>query len=618
MTFSPLISENKQLAPAYLQKYDLRTRYTRIFTHAWDFIVKKTPSAAWQSLRKYKLTEQKLWYKYTNKDVILGVRFGTITTYGLYDIDDNSPYHPDGQKEAIERLQSELEEWGICRVVPIQSSSNKGIHLYFFLDRPVSTFRLACVMRNASANAGLILSGGQLEAFPNTKAYNSLYQGHRLPLQDGSFLLDEEYNPYSKSLEEFLTAAGWSAAGNDSDLLAQRLEEAYDWYKVQSRRQPQPIDSEFLEQVEYARREIKEGFFYKIRQAVEEGFDDFHQTNDLLLTIGKLGRLLHGLSGKQLIDYIRETVVSCPGYVEYCRHKHEILRRCQDVARWAEKKWSPYRSTPRQTVSYRKIKESLREKTNRNQEREDNARSRIAQAVVYIENSRGVLPRKVGERIELLRSITKELFGISVSDATLKKPENLSLWHPKHREEVHPLTEKFMVQERLEVVAVEEASTPTLTNEVLEAENDQTVTQTTLHSKALSCKPYKKQSRPRDVVCQNDVEKDSPKLASLAECKETVQTLPFMKGNEMDFSKCFYRYTGKTAIATVWKPGGCIEFESITFNQIVQIFELRDVHKNATSHLEHSVFAVVKPKDSNWESGIQIQFSELEFEELSL
>jgi hypothetical protein len=46
----------------------------------------------------------------------------------------------------------------------------------------------------------------------------------------------------------------------------------------------------------------------------------------------------------------------------------------------------------------------------------------------------GELPARVGESKLAIRNVTKDLFGISVSDATLKKPENLPLWHPAYRE----------------------------------------------------------------------------------------------------------------------------------------------------------------------------------------
>ena len=470
MAFSPRYPENNGQEPDNYTEYTLRQRFHRIFSHGWDFIIKETPESAWKSVKKYKLTEQKAWYKYTDSEEILGLRFGQETTHGMYDIDLGSIHDPRKQEESLRLLEGELEEWGIVRFVLLQSSYRQGLHLYFFLAKPVNTFRLACVMNKAASEVGIEIKRGQLETFPNTKGYNRLFNGHRLPLQQGSYLLDKDYIPYSNRLEDFLDAAEWSEAGNDVDLLESRLDEAYEWFKALKNKQriyqPTPEDKDFLEQIEYAQREIKEGFLNQIRIRVEKGLDDFHQTNDLLLTIGKLARLLHGLSEKKLIKYIRETIVSCPGYAQYCRHKHEIERRCKDVARYAEKQWFPYRSSlPQDRPTYKYIKSALTDKTNLNKESKQKARARIKMAVEQIERERKEgLPKKVGECKLLIRNVTKEQFGISVSDATLKKAENLPLWHPKYRVKPNPAEPQEQIEEEpvVKEIEVEEQETTTV------------------------------------------------------------------------------------------------------------------------------------------------------------
>ena len=355
MSFSGSSSDNNRQNLSHFSLYALRQKFHQLFPHGWDFILKETTESDWKTIKKYKLTEQKLWYKYTDSEQIIGLRFATETRHGLYDIDWGSIHDPREQEKSLRSLKAQLEMWGIFCFVLLQSSYSKGLHLCFFLDRPINTFRLACVMNKAAEDAGLEIKRGQLETFPNTKRYNSLFNGHRLPLQQGSYLLDKDYTPYSDRLEDFISAAEWSAKGNDTDLLESRLEEAYDWFKVKKNQEriynPTPEDKDFIEQVEYAQREIKEGFLNKIRIEVEQGFTGNGETNDLLLTIAKLGRILYGLSGQQYIDYIKETVTSCPGYVRYCRHKHEIDRRCAEVARYGEKTMVslPNSSAPRQT-----------------------------------------------------------------------------------------------------------------------------------------------------------------------------------------------------------------------------------------------------------------------------
>jgi hypothetical protein len=614
--------EKPDRTPASLTEFALRDRFYQKFPHSWDFIAKETPDSPWKSISKYRLTEQKLWYKYTDPNQILGVRFGTTTNYGMYDIDVTSPCHPFADEKSLQKLIWELEDWGISNLFDIQSSSSQGIHLYFCLAKPVSSFKLACLMTKAAYDAGLTVKNGQLETFPNTKAYGSQYQGHRLPLQEGSFLLDKDYVPYSNRLEDFLDAAEDSAAANDVELLESRLDEAYEWYKAEKRKNrfsnPTPANKELLEQIEYAQREIQEGFLHKIRLCVENGWDDFHQTNDLLLSIGKLGRLAYGLSGDKLVKYIRETAVSCRGYAEYCRHKHEIRRRAVEVARWSEKKWSPYGTYPKQSVTYRHIKESLSDRTNRNDERKYNAQNRIVQAIEHLEKELGELPRKVGERIALLRTISKKLFGMTISDATLKKPENLPLWHPKHREEnlsSQPLSEETpVVREKCpEPEELTEAET-----EEKQPENDRPVEQPVLHPESPSAEVSSDESTPSPVIRQNDENPKTPKSLPAIDCKKSVYTSPLMKGLMLDFCNTLYEHLGTTKIATVSKPGGKVEFGFIHQKEIVEILELRDSQKNETEIIQNAFFAMVKPKNSNWESGIQIQLSDLKLSSILL
>lgn len=196
MTFSPLSPQNNLNNSNIFAVYAQRERFHRLFTQGWDFILKETPESNWKTVKKFKLTAQKCWYKYTDPQQIIGLRFGTETNYGLYDIDWGSKHHPREQEESLRSLKEQLEEYGIVGFVLLQSSSSQGLHLYFFLDRPINTFRLACVMNKAAFEAGIEIKRGQLETFPNTKRYNSRFNGHRLPLQQGSCLLNKDYVPY--------------------------------------------------------------------------------------------------------------------------------------------------------------------------------------------------------------------------------------------------------------------------------------------------------------------------------------------------------------------------------------------------------------------------------------
>ncbi|MEL6911516.1 MAG: hypothetical protein AAFO85_15090 [Cyanobacteria bacterium J06598_4] len=533
--------------------YALREKFSQLFPHGWDFIVKETAESTWKTIKKYKLTEQKCWYKYTDPEQIIGLRFGTETTHGLYDIDWGSIHDPREQEKSLSALKAELELYGIVSFVLLQSSDSGGLHLYFFLDRPVNTFRLACVMNKAAVEAKLKIERGQLETFPNTKRYNSLFNGHRLPLQQGSYLLDKDYTPYSSRLDHFLDATDWSAERNDTDLLESKLDEAYEWFKAQKNSSrvysPTPEDKEFIEQVDYARREIKEGFLNKIRTVVEQGFTGEHETNELLLTIAKLGRILYGLSGQSYIDYIAETITSAPGYVKYCRHKHEIKRRCTEVARYGEQHWYPYRSSlPQNRSTYQKIKQSLTNQTNLNHERQHNARSRITTAVAIIAQQ-GQLPERVGECKLAIRNVTKELFGISVSDRTLNKPDNLPLWHPKHRQpENQPNNEPTIELETAEqhnptpLPTTDNTTTNESNNPETRSPNSKTpptksassIIQKKLQPEPPNNNQYKERATPLYVIRKNEPNPKPTKSIPSNNFEISCHTLPLMKGVLLD------------------------------------------------------------------------------------
>jgi hypothetical protein len=530
VAFSPLSLENNPENTNIFAEYTQRERFHRLFTHGWDFILKETTKSTWKTVKKFKLTEQKCWYKYTDPQQIIGLRFGKETNYGLYDIDWGSIHDPREQEKSLNLLKAELEEWGIVDFVLLQSSESQGLHLFFFLNRPLNTFRLACVMNKAAVDAGIEIKRGQLETFPNTKKYNSRFNGHRLPLQQGSYLLDKDYTPYSDRLEDFLSAADWSAARNDTDLLESRLESAYEWYKAQKNQEriynPTPEDREFIEQVDYAQREIKEGFLNQIRIAIKQGFTGEGETNDLLLTIAKLGRIYYGLTGQTYIDYIKETVMACPGYLEYCRHQREIDRRCSEVARYGEKQWYPYRtSKPENRSTYQYLKNSITNQTNLNLEKQHNAQSRIKQAVAQIKQNGVKLPEKVGECKLAIRNVTKELFGISVSDATLSKPENLPLWHPKYRlTKCHPFP--ALQRRGLRVTVGEDI----ISTEAPQPEPPINVIQKALQPEQPNNNQSKNHATPLHVIRKNDPNQEPLKALPSIESKISCHTLPYMKG----------------------------------------------------------------------------------------
>ncbi len=154
---------------------------------------------------------------------ILGKRFGKLTNYLLIDIDINSPFHP--RNDGIDPILAAMESLGLCRYLLLRSSDSHGLHIYFPLTEPVSSWGIACAAHAALTAAGITIAGGICELFPNKKAFNAEHNGHRLPLQDGSFILDNDFRCISNAKAVFLQQWQLCAAGQDDALLAELLTE---------------------------------------------------------------------------------------------------------------------------------------------------------------------------------------------------------------------------------------------------------------------------------------------------------------------------------------------------------------------------------------------------------
>ena len=436
MSFSGSFPENPDRYLPTSKEYALREQFYSWFDHAWDFIIKDTPDAEWRTIKKYFLTKEKLWYKYNDLLTIIGVRFGQYTKHAVVDLDSGGLLHPYSNEEAYRRVRWALEDIGLIDAVTVRSSESEGLHLCYFFKEKVPTFKLACAMRWALERAGFEIKPGQLEIFPNTKQFKkhqkgkkrefSYYNGHRLPLQKGSYLLDKDFVPYSDNVEHFLNEAEVSAQNNDVELLTSTFSEADKWFKQKYRTYSNKGSSS----------DYQDWLNNSIRY-ISEGWTDNHQTNELLLTIANVGVKAHHLEDEELAQFIEKTAVAAPGYYPHCRHRHEIRQRSRDVALSAQKYWSAYPSRPKRSFTYAEMVERLEErakKPNLNQVKSEKTSNRIAETVVHLSQTLQALPGNIKKLMELIRSTSKQLFGIGVSDKTLRKKDNLTLWHPKYRQ----------------------------------------------------------------------------------------------------------------------------------------------------------------------------------------
>ncbi|MEL6455641.1 MAG: hypothetical protein AAFQ40_13105 [Cyanobacteria bacterium J06623_5] len=157
------------------------------------------------------------------RGLVLGKRFGKLTNYLMVDVDTGSPFHP--RSKGIAPILAAMEAIGLCRYLLVRSSSSEGLHLYFPLKEAVSSYGLACAAHAALSAAGVRVAGGVCELFPNKKAFNAEHNGHRLPLQAGSFLLDDDFRCIGNDKAAFMQQWQHCARGQDEALLADVLAE---------------------------------------------------------------------------------------------------------------------------------------------------------------------------------------------------------------------------------------------------------------------------------------------------------------------------------------------------------------------------------------------------------
>ncbi|MEM9536438.1 MAG: hypothetical protein AAF268_11610 [Cyanobacteria bacterium P01_A01_bin.3] len=379
----------------------------------WDFIEapipQRTQRPAWNRITQYPLVPGLLLERWESTKTVVGTSFGDRTSYCLVDIDRDSQYHPYSNEAGFNQVLGTLETVGLTRPLIVRSSASEGLHVYYPLPAPVSTWKLANLLANTCQQTQLTVRGGQLELFPNVKAWVpsgsgfSHYQAHRLPLQQGSVLLDSDLLPDGADLTRFMFRWHGCAEGQAFD----QLTEALATTKAKSHRK------RGSQKAQQYRRDLQ--------STIERGWTGPTQTNDLLSRIARLGYIFLHKSGKALVEYMVSVAQQLPGYEAFCRHQHQLLKRCREWARAIEKSptYFPYREQDKPSdLAKRPLKVPP------NPERKTNALSRLKQIVECLE-ANGTLEPHITPR-------AKQLAAQGFSQETLYKDEYKSLWHPKH------------------------------------------------------------------------------------------------------------------------------------------------------------------------------------------
>jgi hypothetical protein len=417
-------------------KLDNAVELSKLFHVGFNFITAaNVPKPSWKTNRKYKLTRGEWVKRYADELTQLGVSFDTTTKYVMLDIDRGSKYHPYNDLKAFKKVCHALEKVGLLSYDNIYSSESQGIHMYFWLPHAVNTFRLAALVHVTLINAGIDLGDGQLEQFPNPKAYGdrdhlTYYKPHRLPLQpdaggmlldrDGEVLLSAENLTHESMLAGFLRRAAASAAAQDMELLERKLNWAYDKYKTQIAKYQYHHHKEYSQTAQ----EWKEN----LELTMDIGWTGHHQTNTLMPIYVAYGVVFLGLKGATLSHWIYVEVVATRGYSENCRHKHEIQKVIDGWVKNTERQgyYIEYCGFPaRSGLSPYKVIEHIKSQRNEHNENLiERTKQRLSQTLTALTE----LPRKLTDRIIAIVAKSKELFGQSISRNTLYKPAYKSIW----------------------------------------------------------------------------------------------------------------------------------------------------------------------------------------------
>jgi len=417
------------------------TKLLKFFSHHWDFILKRE-GESWYTETRYRLNPRNFESYWQDPKISLGLRFASQTKFGCLDLDENSVNNPLVNPKRYRKLLKTLSKIGIKRTVLIRSSSNRGVHLFFFLPLGINSFNLACALFRVLSENCFAIKSGELEIFPNTKRYKkkgegfSLFNGLRVPMQPGSgaTLLDSEtFEPVPGGAEEFVELMNSSGDRQDFKLLKECCNTARDWYcnfalNKQGRAQWQ-------KDIEYS---------------LKFGFTGSGQTNDILKNLANLGRVFYGSNTvPDLAKFIHERVIDLTGYKDHCGHQDEIAKRAFEWATSAINYWSVWASHPQRTQNFTELwtlqeqlsgVEPVVRNVHRgrwglvNQKRSDETMARLK--TILTDYPLDAMPKGVLKRLNFINEKCLTKFGTKFSRNTLKKPEYRTLWHPKYSQEV--------------------------------------------------------------------------------------------------------------------------------------------------------------------------------------
>lgn len=395
-----------------------------LWPHRFDYLFAPHPnpgeSPSWQTESRHPLSDRLL----LQSAFLYGVRHGPKTSYALLDIDSGSPYHPKRDPIAFYRLRTALEALGLVADLILTSSDSDGIHTYLPINGKVASWKLGTAITAVLENAGFKVVPGWIEVFPNRKPYaadgsKTLFNGHRLPLQHGSYLLNDDLEPTHNSHEAFCRQ--WDFATKRNTLSTRVMNRII----KQAKRKNYRVTGK------------AQKFLNDLNAEIELGWTGQGQTNRLLGRIAMrsfiFGHILYAdkpLEGRELVNDIVRVAKSLPGFKDFCRHQHELVKKAKGwVQAIAKSHYFPYSSSKslksRSSGDEVDIKKDAEELT-WNERQATEARLRVQEGVLDLCRQEK-MPELATHRYSLLSK-----YGVSAR--TLYK--NSDLWHPNYIKEV--------------------------------------------------------------------------------------------------------------------------------------------------------------------------------------
>jgi hypothetical protein len=391
----------------------------KLFPPSFDFIcAKATPGGInpnWHTRDRYRLTHAELIRKWADPATIIGLRPLKDTQKLTIDIDRSSKYHAFNNPQLYQELIDCLAEIGLCDGEIVRSSASGGHHLIFVLSETINSFDLACLLYLYLEERGFGVATGQLELFPNVKSFNSNFNAVRLPFQEGSELLESDFNIVPQSHEENMAylVSRIENNGNDLDLL-----------KVIIRKRKKDFKKLYKQFNSLGNTKIQE-WYRDWSETIDMGWTAKMQTNHLLGVFCKFSVVFEGITDPvQLWEQVKTKVLAAPGYDQFCEHQHEIDRRIKDWVRCTLKRYFPLGSR-RQINSNGQYRSAPRP---RSTVRTDDVKRRIQDAIASVVQQLGNLPQKLTDRLSAIIAASREL-GQGLSKNTLYESCYKVLWH---------------------------------------------------------------------------------------------------------------------------------------------------------------------------------------------